>query len=83
MKFKVGYNHRKMEYCNTPDSFWNNSKEIDNLLVYGHWARNSCSHCQRQCNQDFYIAYTEMTKMKPSENKISKLRVFYQVEKQI
>jgi hypothetical protein len=72
-----------MEYCNTPDSFWNNSKEIDNLLVYGHWARNSCSHCQRQCNQDFYIAYTEMTKMKPSENKISKLRVFYQVEKQI
>ncbi|XP_046456628.1 acid-sensing ion channel 4-A-like [Daphnia pulex] len=74
----VGYNHRKMEYCNTPDSFWNNSKEIDNLLVYGHWARNSCSHCQRQCNQDFYIAYTEMTKMKPSENKISKLRVFYQ-----
>ena len=68
-----------MTYCNTPESFWNNSKEIDNLLVYGQWTRTNCSHCQRQCHQDFYIAYTEMTKMKPTENKISKLRVFYQV----
>lgn len=68
-----------MTYCNTPESFWNNSKEIDNLLVYGQWTRTNCNHCQRQCHQDFYIAYTEMTKMKPTENKISKLRVFYQV----
>lgn len=65
-----------MEYCNTPDSYWNNSKEIDNLLVYGQWTSNNCSHCQRQCHQDFYIAYTEMTKSKPME---SKLRLFYQV----
>lgn len=79
-QIQVGHNHRNMEYCNTPDSFWNNSKEIDNLLVYGQWSRNNCSHCQRQCNQDFYIAYTEMTKMKPTESKISKLRVFYQVK---
>ena len=68
-----------MEYCKTPESFRKNSKEIDKLLVYGQWTRTNCS-CQRQCNQDFYVAYTEMTKMKPTESKISKLRVFYQVQ---
>jgi len=68
-----------LDYCSTPESYNVNVKTIENLLFHGHWSTNNCSHCRRQCDQDIYVAYTEMTQMKASDRRISKLRVFFQV----
>lgn len=68
-----------MQYCNTPDSYHANVEIIERLLFHGHWTSNNCTHCIRQCHQDIYVASTEMTQMKPSDNKLSKLRLFYNV----
>ena len=75
-----------MRYCNTPDTYWNNVLIIEKLLFHGHWTTNNCTHCRRQCHQDIYVAYTEMTKMKSNdrnESKVSKLRLFYQVNSEL
>ena len=72
-------NNLGLEYCATQESYDVNVKIIDNLLFHGHWSTNNCSSCRRQCDQDIYVAYTEMTQMKPKDRRISKLRVFFQV----
>ena len=70
-----------MDLCNTSKSYSANVKIIEKYLFHGHWTSNNCTQCQRQCYQDIYIAYTEMTQMKPSDNQLCKLRVFYQVNR--
>ena len=51
----------------------------DQLLFYGLWSSNNCTKCIKQCKQDIYIPYTETTQMKPADDKLGKLRIYYQV----
>lgn len=67
-----------LEPCATEESFRHSVEVIEDLLFHGQWTVNNCSWCRRACDQDIYVSYTEMTQMKASDSRVSKLRLFYQ-----
>ncbi|KAK2713694.1 hypothetical protein QYM36_009537 [Artemia franciscana] len=63
------------DYCLSPESYSKAALAVDNLLFFGEWSSSNCS-CARQCNQDYFLPYTETSVI---ENKLGRLRVFFQV----
>ena len=63
------------DYCLSPESYSKAALAVDNLLFFGEWSSSNCS-CTRQCNQDYFLPYTETSVI---ENKLGRLRVFFQV----
>ncbi|KAK2713695.1 hypothetical protein QYM36_009538, partial [Artemia franciscana] len=62
------------DYCSSPESYSKAALAADNLLFFGEWSSSNCS-CARQCNQDYFLPYTETSVI---ENKLGRLRVFFQ-----
>jgi len=68
-----------MDYCATTASYEKHLKKLHQQLFYGQWSSSQCS-CQRQCDENIYITSSETFQMEANETKLSKLRLFYQVD---
>ena len=76
--YQHGCSDASIEYCSTPEMYTEANKISEKLLYFGMWSSNNCS-CNRQCNQNIYMPYTETMEMGEEDAGIGKLRVYYQV----